>query len=311
MSNHPVYTRRQFLQASATAASALMAAGVFAPSLRAADTFAPPVALFDKVLHQIKLSLEDSAALVEEAGLDGVDCAVRANDQIEPVRVKDDLPRYAEMLQKRGRKLLLLTTAILNPSSPHARDILETARTLGVKIYRVGFLRLPKDSTPAMQIAELKPQLRDLVALNKELGMCAIVQNHSPAGNAAYLGGNLDDMYELVKDFPPAQLGVAFDLGHALVVHGDDWKKHFERLKPHLGVAYIKDADRERRFVAFGEGEFGQTDYFTRLKQMNYSAPFSMHIEYDWAKGGEQNRAALAGAVRESLAMLRKWVGAA
>jgi sugar phosphate isomerase/epimerase len=311
MNDNPCFSRRQFLQTSATAASAFALAGALPSLLWAAEKFAPPVALFDKVLHQIKLSLEDSAALIEEAGLDGVDCAVRPNDRIEPSRVKDDLPRYAELLQKRGRKLLLLTTAIQNPTSPNARDILETARRLGVKIYRVGFLRLAKDSTPAQQIAELKPRLRDLVALNKELGMCAVVQNHSPSGNSGYLGGNLADMYEIVKDFPPAQLGVAFDLGHALVVHGDDWKKHFEQLKPHLGVAYIKDADRKRRFVAFGEGEFGQTDYFTRLKQVNYSAPFSMHIEYDWAKGGEQNRAALARALRESLATLRKWVAAA
>lgn len=244
-------------------------------------------------------------------GLDGVDCAVRPNDQVEPARVKDDLPRYAELLQKRKRKVLLLTTAIMNPGSPYAGDILETARKLEVRTYRVGFLRLAKDSSPAQQIAELKPQLRELASLNKELGLCAIVQNHSPSGNSRYLGGDLTEMYELVKDFTPAQIGVAFDLGHALVVHGDDWKMHFERLRPHIRVAYIKDVRRQGRFVAFGEGEFGQTDYFTRLKQMNYSAPFSMHIEYEWAEGGEQNRAALAKALRESLAALRRWIAAA
>lgn len=305
------YSRRQFLQTTVTMTSAAALSGLSPSPLWAADRFAPPLALFDKILHQVKLGLEDSAALVEEAGLDGVDCTVRPKEQIDPERVKDELPRYAELLQKRGRKLLLLTTAIMNPGSPNARDILETARKLGVKIYRVGFLRLAKDSTPAKQIAGLKPQLRDLVALNKELGLCAILQNHSPSGNTAYLGGNLEDMYELVKDFPPAQLGVAFDLGHALVVHGDDWQKHFEQLKPHLGVAYIKDADRKRRFVAFGEGEFGKTDYFTRLKQMNYATPFSVHIEYDWAKGGGQNRETLARALRESLATVRKWIAAA
>jgi sugar phosphate isomerase/epimerase len=95
------------------------------------------------------------------------------------------------------------------------------------------------------------------------------------------------------------------------MVHGDDWPTHFERLKPHLRVAYIKDAHRQRHFVAFGEGEFSSTDYFTRLKQMNYTAPLSMHIEYDWARGGEQNRAALGRALRESLGTLRKWMAAA
>ncbi len=311
MSNHRASSRRQFLQTTITAASAVTLSGVLPIGLSAAEKFAPPVVLFDKVLNEIKLSLEDSATLVGEVGLDGVDCAVRPNDRIEPSRVKDDLPRYSELLRKRGGKVLLLTTAIEHPDSPHAREVLDTARKLDVRFYRVGFGRIPKGSNAARQLAETKPRLRDLAALNKELGLCALVQNHSPTGAAQYLGGDLNDMEELVRELAPAQVGVAFDLGHALIVHGDEWKTHFERLKSHVQVAYLKDADRKRRFVAFGEGEFGGTDYFTRLKQMHYAAPLSMHIEYNWAKGGEPNRDALAKALRESLAAVRKWIAAA
>jgi sugar phosphate isomerase/epimerase len=311
MNNIATFSRRQFLQTSVSAASAITLAAALPAPLRAADTFAPPIALFDKVLHQVGLSLEDSAALVAEIGLDGVDCAVRPSDQIEPEGVKDDLPRYAELLQKRNRKVMLLTTAILNPTSPHARDVLDTARKLGVKYYRLAFTKWVKDAEIEKQLAGLKPQLRDIVALNKELGLCALLQNHSPGTPGGYLGGDLNHMRELVQDFPPAQLGVAFDLGHALIVHGDDWKTHFDKLKSHLHVAYIKDADRKRHFVAFGEGEFGRTDYFTRLKRMNYAAPLSLHIEYDWTRGGEKSRETLARALRESLGVLRKWLAAA
>lgn len=311
MNNTATFSRRQFLETTVTAASAAAFCGALPSPLRAAEKFAPPVALFDKILHQVKLSLEASAALVEEAGLDGVDCAVRPNDQIEPARVKDDLPRYAELLQKRGRKLMLLTTAILHPTSPHAREVLETARKLGVTTYRVSFVKWNKDTPAVKQIAELKAQLRDLVAMNKELGLCAMLQNHSPGTPGGYLYGELNHMREIVQDFPPAQLGIAFDLGHAIIVHGDEWKTHLEKLKTHIRVAYIKDAARGKGFVAFGEGDFGQTDYFTRLKQMNYAAPLSMHIEYNWARGGEKNREALARALRESLTTVRKWIAAA
>lgn len=310
MNNITMLSRRQFLQTT-TAASALALAGALPTSLQGADNFAPPVALFDKVLHQVKLSLEDSAALVAEAGLDGVDCAVRPKDQIEPERVKVDLPRYAGLLQERNRKVMLLTTAILNPTSPHARDVLETARKLGVRFYRLAFTKWDKDVPAESQLVELKPQLRDLVALNKELGLCALLQNHSPGKPGGYLTGELNHMHELVHDLPAAQIGVAFDLGHALIVHGDEWKTHFEKLRPHIHVAYIKDAARGKGFVPFGEGEFGQTDYFTRLKKMNYAAPLSLHIEYDWAKGGEKNREVLAKALRESLGVLRNWLAAA
>jgi len=277
----------------------------------ARPAFAPPVAVFDKVLRQAKLSLEDSAALVGEVGLDGVDCAVRPNDRIEPARVKDDLPHYHALLGKQGCKVLLLTTAIQKPDSPHASDVLETARQLGVRFYRIGFNRLAKDSLPTQQLADLKAQLRELAAWNKDLGLCALVQNHSPSGSSRYLGGDLTEMEELMRDLPPAQVGVAFDLGHALIVHGDNWAAHFERLKSHIRVAYVKDADRTRRFVRFGTGEFARTDFFTRLKQMGYAAPLSLHIEYDWADGGEQTRAALARALRDSLGVLRQWLRAA
>jgi len=304
-------SRRQFLRSALTATSALALAGTWPVSLRAEQGFRPPIALFDKILHQMKLSLEDSAALVREVDFDGVDCAVRPNDRIDPARAKDDLPHYAELLRKRGRKVMLLTTAILNPTSPHARDVLETGHKLGVTAYRVAFMRWKKSTRPDKQLAELKAQLRELVALNRALGLCAMLQNHSPSGEAGYLCGDLNQMYEVVSEFPPAQLGVAFDLGHALIVHGDEWKTHFEKLKPHIRVAYIKDADRQRHFVPFGEGEFGRTDYFTRLRKMNYSAPLSVHIEYDWARGDEKNREALTRALHESLGVLRKWLAAA
>ena len=90
---------------------------------------------------------------------------------------------------------------------------------------------------------EIKAQLKDLAALNKQIGIGAIFQNHSPAGRS-YVGGDLSELYDIVKDFDPAQIGVAFDIGHALVVHGDDWRRHFEKLKSHLKVAYVKDVTR-------------------------------------------------------------------
>lgn len=305
------FSRRQFLHLTTSAVSVAVLGSACAAPESARRPFAPPIALFDKVLHQARLSLDDSAALVAEAGLDGVDCAVRPNDRIEPARVQDDLPRYAELLRQRQCRVLLLTTAILDPTAPHARTVLETARQLGVKYYRLAFARWRKDQPVEPQLAEVKSKLRDVVALNRELGLCALLQNHSPGAPGGYLGGNLGHQYDLVRDFPPAQLGVAFDLGHALLVHGDDWPAHFECLQPHLRVAYIKDTHRVRRFVPFGEGEFGQTDFFTRLKRMNYAAPLSMHTEFDWARDGQRDRAALAAAVQHSANKLREWLAAA
>ena len=182
---------------------------------------------------------------------------------------------------------------------------------MGIQFYRIGYWQ-HQPGTPANTLVEkIKSQLKDLAAMNKEIGVCAIFQNHSTGKNKAkpYAGGDLNEMYEIMKDFDPQQVGVAFDLGHAIITHGDEWSSHFEKLKPHIGVAYIKDARRNEGFVRFGQGEFGGTDYFKRLRQMNYGAPFSIHIEFDWAgKGNPETRQALVRTLVESREMLQKWL---
>ena len=221
------------------------------------------------------------------------------------------MPRYAETLRKRKTGLLLLTTAIQSVATPHTEDILRTAKKLGIRYYRLGQWFHKAGQPEAKLVGEIKAQLKDLAALNKELGLCALFQNHSP-GKTKQAGGDLGELHEIVQDSDPDQIGIAFDLGHALIVHGDDWPPHFEKLKGHLKVAYIKDAKKSARFVPFGEGDFKNTDYFTRLKQLGYTAPFSIHIEFDWDdKGRNKTRAALLKALKESAAVLRQWVAGA
>ena len=119
-------------------------------------------------------------------------------------------------------------------------------------------------------------------------------------------------MNELVKDFDPEQIGVAFDLGHAIITHGDDWPVHFEQLKRHIKVAYIKDLKRPSQFVPFGEGEFSKSDIFKRLKQIGLTAPLSLHIEFDWShKGKDKTRATLLEAMQQSNRKLKQWLAEA
>jgi L-ribulose-5-phosphate 3-epimerase UlaE len=63
------------------------------------------------------------------------------------------------------------------------------------------------------------------------------------------------------------------------------------------------------RWVRFGQGDIGQTGYFKLLKELNYHAPISMHIEFDWTeKGKTKTRQALVAALKESSQVLRKWL---
>lgn len=301
-------SRRDFIARTVAASSTAALCGSSALPGLAEENSLPPIVVFSKVYQTLKLNFDEAAALTAEAGIDGIDCPVRPGGEILPDHATRELPQYAAALKGRGLQLPLLTTAITSVSSPCSEDILRAAKKLGVQFYRLGFINTQPDAPPDKQVREIRAQLKDLAALNKQIGIGAIFQNHSPAGRS-YVGGNLSELYDIVKDFDPAQIGVAFDIGHALVVHGDDWRRHFEKLKSHLKIAYVKDVKREGRWVPFGEGDIGATGYFKLLKQMGYRAPVSLHIEFDWTDGGKsKGRPAMLQALQESARVLRRWL---
>jgi L-ribulose-5-phosphate 3-epimerase len=301
-------TRREFITRTLAASTTTALCGGGAPPVLAEASAVPPIVVFSKVYQELKLDFEEAAAITAEAGINGIDCPLRPGGEILPENATRDLPRYVDLLRQRGLQLPLLTTAITSVSSPCTEAILRTARKLGVQYYRLGFINTDPKAPPGRQAGEIRAQLKDLAALNKQIGIGALFQNHSPSGRS-YVGGDLAELYDIVKDFDPAQIGVAFDIGHALVVHGDNWRQYFEKLKAHLKVAYVKDVKRGGRWVPFGQGDIAATGYFRLLRQLNYRAPVSMHLEYDWSAGGKaRTRAALLQALRDSARVLRRWL---
>jgi L-ribulose-5-phosphate 3-epimerase len=300
-------SRRDFLRATALAVSTT----ALSPALSGfgAEKTTTPIVVFSKVYQALKLSFEDSAALTAAAGLDGIDCPVRPGGEILPDNAADQLPRYAEVLRKHHLQIPLLTTGITGLDSPKAEDILRAAKKVGAQYYRLGSLERSKDLEK--QISEVKTRLKALAALNGRVGVGAIFQNHSPAGRHSYLGGDLTELERIVLDFDPAQVGVAFDIGHALVVHGDRWREQFDRLKSHIRIVYIKDVTRDGHWVPFGQGDIGGLGFFRVLREIGYNAPICLHIEFDWDdKGRTRTRVALLKALIDSTTVLRRWLKA-
>jgi sugar phosphate isomerase/epimerase len=269
----------------------------------------PPIVVFSKVYQELNLTLEESADITAEAGLEGIDCPVRPAGQVLPERAAEDLPRFVELLRRKNLQLPLLATAITGVGSTQVEALLKLAKRLGIGYYRLGFIERQGDAPAAKQMAEVRARLKELVALNKEIGICGLLQNHSPAGRTVYFGGDLSEMREAVQGFEPEHLGIAFDIGHALRVHGDDWRAQFEKLMAHFRIAYVKDVQRKGDWVALGQGDIGKTGYFQLLKQLGYSAPVSLHIEYDWAENGKKNRDLLLKVLKENSEVLRGWLG--
>ena len=299
-------SRRDFVR---TAGAAVATAGVSLPALHSWASpakAASPIVIFSKVYQALKLTFAQAAEVTAEAGIDGVDCPVRPGGEILPENATKDLPRYLEALRSRGLTMPLLTTAITDVESPHTEDILRAAKAAGVQYYRLGFI--PRAGDAPEQIKSVREKLTPLAALNKKIGIGALIQNHSPAGKS-FLGGDLTEMEALLDGFDPAQIGLAFDIGHAWVVHGPHWRTHFDKLKPYFKIAYAKDVKPGPQWVRFGEGDLAGTGYFQILRELNYHAPVSLHIEFDWTEQGKKkDRAHLVSAIKESATVLRSWL---
>ncbi|MBI3463641.1 MAG: hypothetical protein HY000_11375 [Planctomycetes bacterium] len=111
-----------------------------------------------------------------------------------------------------------------------------------------------------------------------------------------------------MKDHPADVLGIAFDIRHATVEGGLAWPIHFNLVRPHLGIVYVKDFawhGRRAENVPLGAGQVDRK-FFTQLQKSGYTGPISVHVEYLEQAGVREN----AEALRTDLATLRAWLAA-
>jgi len=292
-------TRREFVSLAVAAGSA----AVLQPSAASADE--PPannkICAFIKFLQT--LSYDQLADTIAEMGFDGIEATVRANGYVVPERVEDDLPKLVEALKRRNLEITVMSSDVNRVDQPFTPKVLRTAASLGIKRYRMGAYRYDLAQPVAAQLEQLRPVVAELAALNRELGLNGLYQNHSGATN---VGAPVWDVYSLVKDHPADVLGIAFDIRHATVEGGLAWPIHFNLVQPHLGAVYVKDFTwhgRKAENVPLGAGQVDPR-FFKQLLQSGYSGPISVHVEYLERAGVRDN----AEALRKDFATLRSWL---
>jgi L-ribulose-5-phosphate 3-epimerase len=292
--------RRQFI---ATTAAALGTMGI---STAATAPKAPrPILGFTKSFAD--LSLEDSAALVEEVGWDGVDVPIRqGSTHIKYERTADDLPAFIELLKKRGKHHCMVTTDIITAGAEQEK-FLRLLASCGIKKYRLGFHRYANNDQPMKVAREMAARLKDIATLNQELGLWGGYQNHS--GNY-YFGGPIWDVMMALENTEEKHLGLCFDIAHATVEGGQSWPIQYRLARPRIGVAYIKDyrwreADGvwHRDACHFGTGIVRKA-YFDSLKNSHFEGEFCQHHEYPLGTGKDR-----ITHYQRDLAALRKFIG--
>jgi len=260
-----------------------------------------PVCAFVKFLQE--MSFEELAATIKRLGFDGIEGTVRPGGHVPPERVEEDLPKLMQALRTHEVDMTIMASGINRADDPLSEKTLRLASKLGVKRYRMSYYKYDLKKSVIDQIASFKSMAKELAALNRELGMQAIYQNH--AGDR-YLGGTIWDLRELLKGIPRDQMAVGFDMRHAKAEGGMSWPVYWNVIQPHVGAVYVKDFRWEGGNlvnVPLGEG-WVDDRFFTPERLNGFEGPISLHVEYLQRAGLKPNTDALA----KDLTILRQWI---
>jgi sugar phosphate isomerase/epimerase len=295
--------RRHFLQVLGVAAAQ--------PVLSAAVAQTSPawkVGGFTKPIQD--LSFEETARVAVDIGWDGIELALRAGGHVLPERVEEDLPKIVSALRARNREVLVLATDIRS-ADPLAARVLRAAANQGIKLYRLGMLQYRGDTPIAQQVKNFRPQLKELAALNRQLGVTGLLQNHSGNG---YVGAAVWDIHALIDDIDPRELGVHFDIGHATVESGLSWPTTFALVKDRVGAVIVKDfywkltpgAGSTTEWCPIGRGTISPK-FFPLLRASGFRGPITMQFEYPFDNPSIEAR---VRALKADNAQLRAWLKA-
>jgi sugar phosphate isomerase/epimerase len=293
--------RRQFLERSA-----LALATCAAPALAAEEAAAVPRprAVFTKTLE--KLSADELGAKVAALGVKGIEAPIRAGGHIEPKEAAERLPAFAEGLKKHGVAIDILTSDI-GQADKASETLLRAAAALGIKRYRLVHYRYDLKKPVAPQLADVKAKLKDLAAMNRELGVQGQYQNHR--GNN-YVGGPIWDMVSALEGVDVADLGLAFDFAHATVEGSNTWELNLRRAAPHIAAVYFKDYrldGRQWNPCPLGQGIVNPKSGLLVKVLLPAGTPVSLHVEYIGGSGEERVKKTFE-AMKADLATLEKWL---
>jgi L-ribulose-5-phosphate 3-epimerase len=308
--SHPEMTRRELLKALAV--SPVLARMQDSPTCALQPPTSAKLQLGIMSRHLQWTSVEDAIEVAKTAGFEAIEWTVRPGGHVPPERVERELPRVIELTRKAGLAAPMISSSIQDASSPYAEAILSAAHGAGVKYYRGGqYFRYDYAKPLGPQLEALKPRIATLEPLNRKYQMTWAYHTHSGAGN---IGGNVWDIWSVIKDFDPAYIALNYDTGHTTIRGGNGWGDAARVAMSHIRGLAIKDPRWERNaegrwvpeFVPVGEGLVDFRSRFELLKAAGFSGPVNIHFEHHGLLGTDVGTWKLPLARAEFIAIVKQ-----
>ena len=290
--------RRQFLKS--------LVPFSIAPSLLAQES-KPPLTICLYTEQLVGLNYNECADAVAELGVTHIEATVRGGGQVLPERVADDLPKFVDALKKRNVAVGMIATDVKDAHDATSRKVLETAATLGIQNYRMSYFRYDLSKPIKPQLEALKPQLAELIAFGKELGITAHFQNHA---GADVVGAPIWDVDLLMEGYDPKDFGIGFDIRHAMVEGGTSWPVQLQLMRDHLASVFVQDFRWEGRELVKAPLGKGNVDpkFISMLKKMGWRGLICLRSEYVNAPNQRALATAFLKAAEQDLKVLRGWI---
>jgi sugar phosphate isomerase/epimerase len=242
------------------------------------------IAVFSK--HLQFLEGAELARVAAEIGFDGLDVTVRTGGHVDPARVAETLPPLVSVIRQRGLDVPMVTTDIVDSTSPHTRTVLKTLNNLGIRYHRWGGFKYTGHQSLAREFEDFHGRAAQLAALNAEYQVCAIYHTHS---GVDLVGAPVWDIFQILKDLDPSAVAINYDVGHATVEGGlGGWIDSFRLAEPYIRGVAVKDfvwqkGTRENwhpQWVPLGQGMVRFPTFFSMLAKTAFKGPVQLHFEY-------------------------------
>jgi len=278
-------TRRNFIKKTSLLAGTLPAYSLFGfHEKRSNNKDLQPLSINIFSKHLQFLDYQTTGQMAAEMGFDGVDLTVRPKGHVLPENVKIGLPKAVAEIKRGGSKCEMITTSIENVNRSLDVDIIKTAAKTGIKYYRTGWFKYPKDQSMIDALAMYRNQIDELGNLNKENGIIGCYQNHS----GKKVGASFWEVQKIIETVHPDFFGAQYDIRHAIAEGGKSWENGLQLLHPQIKVIVLKDfkwgkvnGKWKPINVPIGEGMVDFDKYFKLLKKYKLNPPVSLHLEYD------------------------------
>lgn len=239
------------------------------------------VHIFSKHLQFLDYNKMANAA--KEIGFDGVELTVRSKGHVLPENAKTDLPKAIAAIKQEGLKASMIVTGLNHIETTTNREVLETAASLGVRSYRLGYYRYPKKGSLPDAISSFKEKVKALALFNEKLGLQGTYQNHA----GKLVGASMWEIWQLLEDTEKKDMACQYDIRHALVEGGKSWENGLRLIQSKINCIVAKDFRWEKiegewklLNVPLGEGMVDFVSYFKLLKNYGIKVPATLHLEY-------------------------------